>query len=93
MIFSFPFPFHLFTALLRPGRFEVQVEVPPPKSVEQRVSILNVHTRNMHDAGRLLVSDPPAGTAAARYCEVRIFDADIPNSSTLSGLTRIMICV
>ena len=40
-------------ALLRPGRFEVQVEVPPPRNNEQRVSILKVHTRKMYDAGRL----------------------------------------
>ena len=58
-------------ALLRPGRFEVQVEVPPPKTVEQRVSILKVHTRNMYRAGRILVSDPPSGTAAAHFAEVR----------------------
>jgi len=54
-------------ALLRPGRFEVQVEVPPPQTVEQRVSILKVHTRKMQDAGRLLVRDPPKGTAAEKY--------------------------
>ncbi|CAJ1940092.1 unnamed protein product [Cylindrotheca closterium] len=55
------------TALLRPGRFEVQVEVPPPKTVEARVSILKVHTQNMNRAGRLLVRDPPKGTAAEKY--------------------------
>mmetsp|Transcript_7397 Transcript_7397/g.17660 ORF Transcript_7397/g.17660 Transcript_7397/m.17660 type:complete len:625 (-) Transcript_7397:150-2024(-) len=54
-------------ALLRPGRFEVQVEVPPPKTVDARVSILRVHTRNMHKAGRLLVRDAPEGTAAEKY--------------------------
>ena len=53
-------------ALLRPGRFEVQVEVPPPRTVGQRVSILKVHTKHMHEAGRLLVRDAPDGTAAAR---------------------------
>lgn len=58
-------------ALLRPGRFEVQVEVPPPKTAAQRISILKVHTKQMLDAGRLLVSDSPPGTAAARYAEVR----------------------
>lgn len=52
-------------ALLRPGRFEVQIEVPPPKTVEQRKSILQVHTREMQEAGRLLVRDAPAGTASA----------------------------
>lgn len=61
-------------ALLRPGRFEVQVEVPPPKTAAQRISILKVHTKQMMDAGRLLVSDAPADTAAARYSEVRLFN-------------------
>lgn len=51
-------------ALLRPGRFEVQIEVPPPRTVEQRVSILKVHTSHMHESGRLLVKNPPPGTAA-----------------------------
>jgi len=59
-------------ALLRPGRFEVQVEVPPPRSLEQRVSILKVHTKKMHEAGRLLVSDPPLGSAADRILRVSI---------------------
>ena len=58
-------------ALLRPGRFEVQVEVPPPRTIEQRVSILKVHTKSMNSAGRLLVKDAPADTAAARYVQVR----------------------
>ena len=47
-------------ALLRPGRFEVQIEVPPPRTLEQRVSILRVHTRQMFEAGRLLVTDAPS---------------------------------
>ena len=47
------------TALLRPGRFEVHIEVPPPKTVEQRVSILKVHTQHMLNSGRLLVRDGP----------------------------------
>jgi len=56
-------------ALLRPGRFEVQIEVPPPKSVKQRTSILKVHTNSMYNAGRVLVKDAPEGTAAARRLE------------------------
>jgi SpoVK/Ycf46/Vps4 family AAA+-type ATPase len=60
------------TALLRPGRFEVQVEVPPPRSLNQRVSILKVHTQNMHEAGRILVNDPPSGSAADRVLQVRM---------------------
>lgn len=59
------------TALLRPGRFEVQIEVPPPRTNEQRVSILKVHTKSMNRAGRLLINDPPSGTAASRYIQVR----------------------
>uniref|UniRef100_A0A7S2YHQ5 Vesicle-fusing ATPase n=1 Tax=Entomoneis paludosa TaxID=265537 RepID=A0A7S2YHQ5_9STRA len=51
-------------ALLRAGRFEVQVEVPPPKTVEQRQSILQVHTAVMHQAGRILVSDAPPNSPA-----------------------------
>lgn len=47
------------TALLRPGRFEVHIEIPPPKTVEQRLSILKVHTQHMYQSGRLLVRDAP----------------------------------
>jgi ATP-dependent 26S proteasome regulatory subunit len=53
-------------ALLRPGRFEVQVEVPPPTTNEQRESILKVHTKHMQNSGRLFVSNAPDGSAAAR---------------------------
>lgn len=34
-------------ALLRPGRFEVQIEVPPPRTSSQRVAILGVHMKVM----------------------------------------------
>ena len=57
------------SALLRPGRFEVQVEVPKPRTNKQRKSILKVHMSNMFQAGRVLVSDPPQQTAAARMME------------------------
>lgn len=53
-------------ALLRAGRFEVQIEIPPPRSVEQRISILQIHTKAMYSSGRLLVRDPPEGTIAFR---------------------------
>jgi ATP-dependent 26S proteasome regulatory subunit len=53
------------SALLRSGRFEVQIEVPPPKTIEQRISILRVHTEHMYEAGRLLIQDAPLGSAAA----------------------------
>jgi len=51
-------------ALMRPGRFEVQIEVPKPRTVEQRVAILKVHTENMVKNGRVLVRDAPENTAA-----------------------------
>jgi vesicle-fusing ATPase len=53
------------SALLRPGRFEVQIEVPPPRTTEQRVSILNIHLRHMQRSGRLLVRNAPQYSAAA----------------------------
>lgn len=57
-------------ALLRPGRFEVQIEVPPPRTVAQRVSILKVHTSRMYKAGRMLVCDAPQGTPASERLQV-----------------------
>jgi SpoVK/Ycf46/Vps4 family AAA+-type ATPase len=57
---------------LRPGRFEVQIEIPPPVTVEQRISILKVHTKHMYNAGRLQVSDPPSGSPASRHLVVRL---------------------
>ena len=62
----------LFTpALLRPGRFEVHIEIEPPKTVQQRRSIAYVHTKQMFEAGRLQVNDPPPASAAADQLEVR----------------------
>ncbi|KAL7445267.1 hypothetical protein ACHAXH_008244 [Discostella pseudostelligera] len=52
------------TALMRPGRFEVQIEVPKPRTTEQRIEILRVHTDSMARNGRVLVKDAPHGTAA-----------------------------
>ena len=46
------------------SRFEVQIEVPPPRTVEQRIAILKVHCNSMVNNGRVLVKDAPAGTAA-----------------------------
>jgi energy-coupling factor transporter ATP-binding protein EcfA2 len=65
-------------ALLRPGRFEVQIEVPRPKTVAQRVSILNVHMKNMFQAGRLLVSDAPDGTVAFKRVQKQQDGNDVP---------------
>jgi vesicle-fusing ATPase len=59
-------------ALLRPGRFEVQIEVPKPRTVTQRVSILNVHMKSMFNAGRLFVRDAPDDTAASRRLSVSL---------------------
>ena len=53
-------------ALLRPGRFEVQIEIPLPKTNEQRVSILKVHTKHMYSSGRLQVKDPPEDSTAQK---------------------------
>ena len=54
-------------ALLRPGRFEVQIEIEPPKTVEQRRSIVMVHTKQMFETGRLEVNNPPPGSAAEAH--------------------------
>lgn len=51
-------------------RFEVQIEVPKPRTVEQRVSILRVHTESMVNNGRVLVKDAPEGTAAWKRLRV-----------------------
>jgi hypothetical protein len=48
----------------------VQIEVPPPRTQEQRVSILKVHMKTMYEAGRLLVSDSKEGSAADRRTKV-----------------------
>eukprot|EP00536_Pseudo-nitzschia_multiseries_P014663 jgi/Psemu1/320699/estExt_fgenesh1_pm.C_7480001 len=56
-------------ALLRPGRFEVQIEIPPPRTSQQRISILKVHTQHMFTAGRLQVNNPPADSPAARQLQ------------------------
>lgn len=70
------------SALLRPGRFEVQIEVPPPRTQAQRVSILKVHTKTMFEAGRLLVRDAPKGPAADRQRMI-INEGDLPNYEEL----------
>jgi hypothetical protein len=47
-----------------PKRFEVQIEVPKPRTVEQRIAILKVHTESMVNNGRVLVKDAPYGSVA-----------------------------
>jgi vesicle-fusing ATPase len=71
-------------ALLRPGRFEVQVEVPPPSTQLQRISILKVHTTHMHRAGRLLVTDAPDGSAASKHA----FEATMSYDDLLDSLAN-----
>lgn len=63
-------PWLIDPALMRPGRFEVQIEVPKPRTVEQRVSILKVHTDSMMRSGRVLARDAPEGSAAWRRLQV-----------------------
>jgi len=76
-------------ALLRPGRFEVQIEIPPPRTLEQRIDILRVHTRDMHRAGRLLVSDAPEGSpAASLVSRLRCDDEDELPPSSYGDLLR-----
>jgi len=58
-------------ALMRPGRFEVQINVPKPKTVEQRVAILKVHMSNMIKSGRVLVRDCPEGTPAWKHLQAK----------------------
>ena len=40
-------------ALLRPGRFEVQIEMKMPSSAKEREEIFRVHTKTMQESGRL----------------------------------------
>jgi len=75
-------------ALLRPGRFEVQIEVPKPKTVEQRKSILNVHMKHMFQAGRLFVRNPPSGTAASKRLDR--YEGDIESVPSYDDLLCII---
>jgi len=82
-------------ALLRPGRFEVQIEVPKPKTVEQRISVLSVHMNNMFQTGRLFVRDTPEGTAAWKRMqkqkneyEAHILTQDSKDGTIPAGFTH-----
>lgn len=57
---------------MRPGRFEVQIEVPKPRTTEQRIEILRVHTDSMARNGRVLVKDAPRDTAAWNVLQVSV---------------------
>lgn len=61
----------------------MQIEVPKPKTVAQRVSILNVHMKSMFEAGRLFVKDAPLDTAARRRLEQKSDISNIPNYDEL----------
>lgn len=80
-------------ALLRAGRFEVQIEVPPPRTIEQRRSILKVHTRKMHEAGRLqLATQSPLITGDPLQYEDLLWslaeECDGFSGASLAGLAR-----
>ena len=44
--------------------------MPKPRTVEQRIAILKVHTGRMVKNGRVLVKDAPVGTAAWDWLQV-----------------------
>jgi SpoVK/Ycf46/Vps4 family AAA+-type ATPase len=73
-------------ALLRPGRFEVQIEVPRPKTVSQRVSILKVHTSLMFKSGRLYVRDAPSETAASKRLQKNLDKEIIAHDELLNKI-------
>ncbi|KAL7519704.1 hypothetical protein ACHAWX_004455 [Stephanocyclus meneghinianus] len=75
-------------ALMRPGRFEVKIEVPKPKTVEQRASILRVHTSSMMNSGRVLVRDAPVGSASWRQMQ-QMDRSELPTYDELVDLIAI----
>jgi hypothetical protein len=58
--------------LFSPKRFEVQIEVPKPRTVEQRIAILKVHTESMVKNGRVLVKDAPYGSVAWKRLQASV---------------------
>ena len=75
-------------ALMRPGRFEVQINVPKPKTVAQRVAILKVHMSSMIKSGRVLVRDCPEGTPAWKRLQT-VGDEGIPSFDELLDLIAV----
>merc|ERR1712151_399860 len=55
----------------------------PPRTIEQRVSILDVHMKHMFQAGRVLVSDAPIGTVAYQKLKELKNTNDIPTYNEL----------
>jgi len=84
-------PWLIDPALMRPGRFEVQIEVPKPKTVAQRVAILKVHTESMMKSGRVLAKDASEGSAAWRRVQVleAMGEDDIPTYAELLDLIAV----
>ena len=86
-------------ALLRPGRFEVQIEVPPPRTIAARKSVLHVHMESMQTAGRLAVKDAPtqfgyisideAQRATQSYDELLTYLADQCNGFSGASLAAV----
>lgn len=77
------------SALMRPGRFEVQIEVPKPRTVEQRIAILKVHTGSMVNNGRVLVKDAPYGTAAWKRLQSNTGEDSIPTYDELLDILAV----
>jgi SpoVK/Ycf46/Vps4 family AAA+-type ATPase len=76
-------------ALMRPGRFEVQIEVPKPRTVSQRIAILKVHTQSMVNNGRVLVKDAPYGSVAWSRLQRSVGDDGIPTYDELLDIIAI----
>lgn len=76
------------SALLRPGRFEVQIAVPPPDTVERREAVLDVHLRTMVRAGRVATRDAPEGTPAWRRTRRTADDGRSSDQPSLAELRR-----
>jgi len=76
-------------ALMRPGRFEVQIEVPPPQTVEQRIAILKVHCNSMVKNGRVLIKDAPINTAAWKRLQVSSDASNIPTYDELLDIIAV----
>jgi SpoVK/Ycf46/Vps4 family AAA+-type ATPase len=74
---------------MRPGRFEVQIEVPKPRTVSQRIAILKVHTQSMVNNGRVLVKDAPYGSVAWSRLQRSVGDDGIPTYDELLDIIAI----
>jgi len=66
----------------------VQINVPKPKTVAQRVAILKVHMENMIKSGRVLVRDCPEGTPAWKHLQSE-GDEGVPSFDELLDLIAV----